>query len=76
MLRDIGHQLYHKKASTVLGSFHGRPTVICANGYLCIGTDIGHVLVFDFKQQLKCFIDPNNPGELFRKIRHIDPNIL
>ncbi|KIJ49527.1 hypothetical protein M422DRAFT_161359 [Sphaerobolus stellatus SS14] len=60
VLRDIGHHLYLKKASSVLGSFHGRPTVLSANGFLCIGTEQGYVIVFDFKQQPKCVCSPAN----------------
>ncbi|KAF8478275.1 Golgi CORVET complex core vacuolar protein 8-domain-containing protein [Gautieria morchelliformis] len=54
VLRDIGQQIYFPKASSILGSFHGLPTALSANGLICIGTDRGRVLVFDFKQQLKC----------------------
>jgi vacuolar protein sorting-associated protein 8 len=54
VLREIGQQIYFPKANSVLGSFHGLPTALSANGLICIGTDRGRVLVFDFKQQLKC----------------------
>ncbi|KAI0293200.1 Golgi CORVET complex core vacuolar protein 8-domain-containing protein [Russula brevipes] len=32
----------------------GAPTVMAANGLVCIGTESGRVLVFDFKQTLRC----------------------
>ncbi|KAL4252775.1 VPS8 family protein [Abortiporus biennis] len=57
-LRQIGDYLYGTqmpKASAVLGSpLVGSPTVIAANGLICVGTDSGKILVFDFKQNLKC----------------------
>ncbi|KAI5119863.1 hypothetical protein M0805_000697 [Coniferiporia weirii] len=44
-----------EKANAVLGSpVLGSPTVLTANGLICIGTDAGRALVFDFKQHLKC----------------------
>ncbi|CDO69139.1 hypothetical protein BN946_scf185042.g41 [Trametes cinnabarina] len=57
-LRVIGESIYAgqtSKASSLLGvqSF-GSPTVLAANGLVCIGTDTGLVVVFDFKQTLKC----------------------
>ncbi|KAL5523736.1 hypothetical protein ACEPAG_7909 [Sanghuangporus baumii] len=57
-LQAIGEQIYRnapEKASAVLGSPDlGSPTVLAANGLICIGTDTGRVFVFDFKQELKC----------------------
>ncbi|KAI0373910.1 hypothetical protein BV20DRAFT_1049354 [Pilatotrama ljubarskyi] len=57
-LRIIGEYIYAgptSKASSVLGTqSYGSPTVLAANGLICIGTDTGRVLVFDFKQSLKC----------------------
>ncbi|EIN11934.1 hypothetical protein PUNSTDRAFT_62414 [Punctularia strigosozonata HHB-11173 SS5] len=44
-----------QKASTLLGSsLTGTPTVLSANGMICIGTSSGKTWVFDFKQTLKC----------------------
>ena len=60
ILRDVGQQIYLHKAAAILGSFHGSPTVLSANGLICIGTDRGRVLVFDFKQQLKCVCGPDD----------------
>ncbi|KAI0775842.1 Golgi CORVET complex core vacuolar protein 8-domain-containing protein [Trametes elegans] len=56
-LRLIGEHIYAgtSKASSLLGAqSSGSPTVLAANGLICIGTDTGRVLVFDFKQNLKC----------------------
>ncbi|KAH7926724.1 hypothetical protein BV22DRAFT_1008463 [Leucogyrophana mollusca] len=57
-LRNAGSHIYNQgpmKASTVLGSpLAGAPMVLAANGLVCVGTDTGRILVFDFKQALKC----------------------
>ncbi|OSD06995.1 hypothetical protein PYCCODRAFT_1359573 [Trametes coccinea BRFM310] len=57
-LRVIGEHIYAgqaSKASSLLGiQSVGSPTVLAANGLICIGTDAGLVLVFDFKQTLRC----------------------
>lgn len=58
-LRLIGHHIYPQgkanKASSVLGvSPLGSPTVLAANGLICVGTDQGKICVYDFKQNLKC----------------------
>ncbi|CCL98684.1 uncharacterized protein FIBRA_00686 [Fibroporia radiculosa] len=57
-LRSIGDHVYPKhtqKVSSLLGTDNaGSPTVIAANGLICVGTDAGKILVFDFKQNLKC----------------------
>ncbi|KAH9961560.1 Golgi CORVET complex core vacuolar protein 8-domain-containing protein [Russula dissimulans] len=43
------------KAQVVLGApAVGTPTVMAANGLVCIGTESGRILVFDFKQTLRC----------------------
>jgi vacuolar protein sorting-associated protein 8 len=65
-LQDIGQQIYSSsdKASSVLGvPSVGQPTVLAANGFICVGTDEGKIWVFDFKQTLKCICGPNNSGE-------------
>ncbi|KAH9935787.1 Golgi CORVET complex core vacuolar protein 8-domain-containing protein [Fomitopsis serialis] len=44
-----------QKAASLLGTENaGSPTVMAANGLICVGTDVGKVVVFDFKQNLKC----------------------
>lgn len=51
-------QLFGKrqsKAALLLGASKlGTPTVLAANGLICVGTDTGHIYVFDFKQTLLC----------------------
>ncbi|TFK54448.1 hypothetical protein OE88DRAFT_1695853 [Heliocybe sulcata] len=58
VLQTISDLLYAKKltakASALLGAPNlGSPTVMAANGMICIGTDLGKLLVFDFRQNLK-----------------------
>ncbi|KAJ7783226.1 Golgi CORVET complex core vacuolar protein 8-domain-containing protein [Mycena metata] len=57
-LRNITHHLYSpksSKASSLLGPpTLGIPTVLAANGLICVGTDSGTICVYDFKQALKC----------------------
>ncbi|KAJ8076521.1 hypothetical protein PM082_000944 [Marasmius tenuissimus] len=56
-LRNVNHHIYSSysaKPSSVLGAASGSPTVLAANGLLCIGTDDGKIIVYDFKQTLKC----------------------
>lgn len=44
-----------QKAAQVLGGFLSTetPTVMAANGFVCVGTNQGRVHIFDFKQQLR-----------------------
>lgn len=62
-LRNISELIYGQhvqKAAAILGTpVTGSPTVIAANGLVCIGTDAGRILVFDFKQNLKCVCVPS-----------------
>ncbi|KZT42500.1 hypothetical protein SISSUDRAFT_980251 [Sistotremastrum suecicum HHB10207 ss-3] len=54
-LELIGEHFYSSsnKASSVLGlSSPVKPTVLAVNGFICVGTVTGTVLVFDFKQHL------------------------
>ncbi|EJD02930.1 lateendosome to vacuole transport-family protein [Fomitiporia mediterranea MF3/22] len=68
-LRIIGEHVYHKapdKANAILGSpVLGSPTVLAANGLICIGTDSGRVFVFDFKQELKCICGDDNSARSY-----------
>lgn len=59
-LHGIGHQIYEgpQKSSTELGS----PTVLAANGLICVGKDNGRIFVFDFKQTFKCVCGSNASG--------------
>lgn len=65
-LRTVGDYLYinpSQKASALLGAqYAGSPTVLAANGLICVGTDAGRVLVFDFKQNLKCTCGAESSG--------------
>jgi vacuolar protein sorting-associated protein 8 len=54
-IEDHIHTRHAAKASAVLGAEDaGAPTVLAANGFICVGTESGRVFVFDFKQSLKC----------------------
>ncbi|KAH9028763.1 Golgi CORVET complex core vacuolar protein 8-domain-containing protein [Lactarius pseudohatsudake] len=57
-LRALGTHVFARpsnKAQAVLGAAAvGTPTVLAANGLICVGMDNGRILVFDFKQTLKC----------------------
>lgn len=41
----------------------GAPTVMAANGLICVGTETGFICVFDFKQNLKCICGTDAIGE-------------
>jgi vacuolar protein sorting-associated protein 8 len=71
-LRALESHLFTRssnKAQAVLGvPTTGAPTVMAANGFICIGTQSGRILVFDFKQTLRCICgDPaaSEQGFLF-----------
>ncbi|GJE92724.1 WD40 and Vps8 domain-containing protein [Phanerochaete sordida] len=57
-LRNVTELLYQghaQKVSSLIGAPNlGSPTVLAANGLICVGTDLGRILVFDFKQNFKC----------------------
>lgn len=54
-LNAVGELLFSQKAASLLGTESlGFPTVMTANGLICVGTDAGTAVVFDFKQNLKC----------------------
>lgn len=67
-LGAITQDMYHKpsaKASSVLGtSSAGLPTVLVANGLLCVGTEQGKIHVYDFKQTLKAVCGSDLTGML------------
>ena len=67
-LKVVGEYLFPKvstKANSVLGApIYGSPTVLAANGMVCVGTDSGKVLVFDFKQNLICVCGDDNSGKI------------
>jgi hypothetical protein len=49
---------------TVLGTQRFEsPTVLAANGYVCVGTSDGKILVYDFRQNLQCLCGQDLPGE-------------
>ena len=66
-LRSLANHIFARppqKAQAVLGAAAvGTPTVLAANGLICVGTDNGRVLVFDFKQTLKCVCGDPASGE-------------
>ncbi|KAF9471456.1 lateendosome to vacuole transport-family protein [Pholiota conissans] len=65
-LRTITQTMYSKasqKASNMLGApLLGSPTVLAANGLICIGTTEGKVVVHDFKQTLICVCESQSLG--------------
>lgn len=73
-LRMIGEHVYAgqgSKVASLLGTQSvGSPTVLAANGLICIGTDSGRVLVFDFKQSLKCICGSESSGERHSIVSH------
>jgi vacuolar protein sorting-associated protein 8 len=53
------------KVQAMLGaSAVGAPMVMAANGLICIGTESGRILVFDFKQTLRCICGDPSSGAL------------
>jgi hypothetical protein len=67
-LSAITQEMYPKssaKASSVLGtSSAGLPTVLAANGLLCVGTEQGKIYVYDFKQTLRAVCGSDLTGML------------
>ncbi|KAG6841894.1 hypothetical protein C0991_005624 [Blastosporella zonata] len=65
-LSNISEHMYNsltQKLSSVLGApMLGTPTVLAANGLICIGTDQGKICVYDFKQRLKCVCKNDTHG--------------
>ncbi|KAG5648482.1 hypothetical protein DXG03_003093 [Asterophora parasitica] len=65
-LRTISEHIYNsltQKLSSVLGApLLGTPTVLAANGLICVGTDQGKICVYDFKQTLKCVCGSEGSG--------------
>jgi hypothetical protein len=65
-LRNITQHVFAKtlqKAYTVLGSpALSSPTVLAANGLVCIGTEAGKICVYDFRQTLKCICGDDSSG--------------
>ncbi|KAL4073879.1 Golgi CORVET complex core vacuolar protein 8-domain-containing protein [Scleroderma citrinum] len=57
-LQSVSSQVFDKrpsKAALLLGASNiGSPTVLAANGLICVGTDTARIFVFDFKQTLLC----------------------
>jgi len=64
-LRNINNDIFSSKLSqpsTSGASVLGSPTVLAANGLICIGTERGTILVYDFKQTLKCICGSDSSG--------------
>ncbi|KAG6911131.1 hypothetical protein DXG01_003871 [Tephrocybe rancida] len=66
-LANISEHMYNsltQKLSSVLGApMLGTPTVLAANGLICVGTDKGKICVYDFKQRLKCVCGNETHGK-------------
>ena len=69
-LNVISNFVFSPKASKALNAIGptdlGTPTVLAANGLICVGTETGFICVFDFKQNLKCFCGTDAVGEVIR----------
>jgi len=67
-LNAISNFVYSPKPSKALSATGaanlGIPTVMAANGLICVGTETGFVCVFDFKQNLKCVCGTDAVGEV------------
>jgi vacuolar protein sorting-associated protein 8 len=83
-LRAISHDIYQKpqKISSVLGTAsQGSPTVLAANGLICVGTDHGKIYVYDFKQTLKCICGTDSSGKaptlqsILQSLIHLQPRL-
>lgn len=66
-LRTIEDNIFPKqsqKAAALLGApAAGSPTVLAANGLVCVGSESGSVFVFDFKQTLRCMCGVDGSSE-------------
>ena len=64
-IEDLIYGRQSSKAASILGTPSvGSPTVLVSNGLVCVGTDLGRILVFDFKQNLKCVCGDDQRGKL------------
>lgn len=67
-LNAISNFVYSQKALKALNAMGaatlGMPTVIVANGLICVGTETGFICVFDFKQNLKCICETDAVGKV------------
>ena len=67
-LNAISNFVYSPKASKALSAMGatnlGMPTVLAANGLICVGTETGFICVFDFAQNLKCICGTDAVGEV------------
>lgn len=64
-LNAISKLVYSQKVLNVIGAAKlGMPTVIAANGLICVGTETGFICVFDFKQNLKCICGADATGKV------------
>jgi len=68
-LQNVSSQLFRNrpsKAAVLLGASNlGSPTVLAANGLICVGTDAARIFVFDFKQELLCICGSDPSGGYF-----------
>jgi len=63
----VTYFIYPPKASKALKTMGttnlGTPTVMAANGLICVGTETGFICVFDLKQNLKCICGTDAIGK-------------
>lgn len=72
-LRSISDFMFAQKTCSILGS----PTVLAANGLICIGTHTWLTDVFDFKQTLKCVCETDSiAGNILSRVRFRNFNCL
>lgn len=64
-LNAISNFVYSPKALNAMETVNlGVPTVLAANGLICVGTETGFICAFDFKQNLKCICGKDAVGEV------------
>jgi hypothetical protein len=61
-----------KRPAPLVDANVGTPTVLAADKFICVGTDAGRILVFDFKQTLRCICGTETLGMSPRRLSICD----